>query len=162
MKIIKRDINIISANVTHYHHLHTDYGMIGEDAHGGGAAHNHSSIPSTHTLITVAYAQSSDGHTDHAHGPASTGEDALTFNQKDLRIRFAFPEQGMYKVFFEFATVANPSLVQRAEFWIQAEAPLPSGGINLPKWLLVLLSVILISAVMPFIYRYLNEDRIKV
>lgn len=161
-------INIISPNVIHYHHLHTNYGMIGSDAHGG--AHDHSSAPTILKwgIVPVAQAQS-DGHTDHAHGttsaPATNEEGAMNFNDKDMRMMFNFPEAGKYKIFTEFVTAANPSQVQKAEFWVDVGAAKPVTGFSMegvPKWLLALISLILIGAVMPFIFKYLNEDKIKV
>jgi cytochrome c-type biogenesis protein len=154
-------INIISPDAKHYHHLHTNYGMIGMDEHAGN--HSHSAAPSSvsWSIVPVAQAQSSDGHTDHAHGTGSSTEEAITFNDKDLRIMFNFPEPGRYKIFAEFVTESNPSQVRLAEFWVDVGQPLP-GGLNLPKWLLGVISLILIAAVMPLIFRYLNEEKIKV
>lgn len=154
-------INIISPDVKHYHHLHTNYGMIGMDEHAGN--HSHSSVPAKvgWSIVPVAQAQS-DGHTDHMHGTGGSGEEALTFNDKDLRIMFNFPEPGRYKVFAEFVTQANPNQARLVEFWVDVGQPLPSGAANFPKWVLALISVLLIAAVMPFIFKYLNEDKIKV
>jgi hypothetical protein len=152
-------VNIISPDVKHYHHLHTNYGMVGTDSHGG--AHDHSSVNSNFALVNVAQAQSSDGHTDHEHGSGSNEEEAIQFNQKDLRIMFNFPEPGLYKIFTEFVTISEPNQVRTAEFWVDVGAPKPRGS-QLPKWFLGLSSIILIAAVMPFIFKYLNEDKIKV
>ncbi|HYE22123.1 MAG TPA: cytochrome c biogenesis protein CcdA [Verrucomicrobiae bacterium] len=161
-------INIISEDLKHYYHLHTNYGMIGED-HGSAGAHDHSLLPSNSglSLVSTAYAQS-DGHTDHAHGTATTSntneEALLKFNEKDLRIRLAFPEPGNYKVFGEFVSASNPNKVYLTEFWVKVGDPLPQSNRTAPlnKWLLVVVSVILIGAVMPFVFKYLNEDKIKV
>jgi hypothetical protein len=158
-------INIISPDAVHYHHLHTNYGMIGTDGHGAGAAHSHSSLPwpAVAALVNVAQAQS-DGHTDHSHGSAAVGEDAIQFNEKDLRILFNFPTVGKYKIFVEFVTAQNPTQVKLAEFWVDVGQPLVESGpfSNIPKWVLVLLSILIISAVMPFIFKYLNEEKINV
>ncbi len=150
-------INIISPDVRHYHHLHTNYGMIGTDGHGGGA-HMHGSAPSSLSWSLIPKAQADEG-AGHMHGTAP-GEEIISFNEKDMRIAFAFPEPGRYKIFTEFVTQDNPSEVRLAEFWVNVGEPLPSQG--LPKWLLALVSILLIAAVMPFIFRYLNEERIKV
>jgi cytochrome c-type biogenesis protein len=155
-------INIISPDSKHYHHLHTNYGMIGTDEHAGNHSHSSAGSSVSWSIVPVAHAQS-DGHTDHAHGTGSSAEEAITFNDKDLRIMFNFPEPGRYKIFAEFVTQANPNQTRLAEFWVDVGQPMPSSsGINLPKWVLGLISLIIIAAVMPFIYRYLNEDKIKV
>jgi cytochrome c-type biogenesis protein len=159
-------INIISQNTSHYHHLHTNYGMIGADEHG---AHDHTQIPTDikWSVIPVAQAQS-DGHTDHMHGTPGTVEeqvdDSSLFSEKDMRIKFNFPEPGYYKIFGEFVTTQNPNRVQVASFWVKVEPARASEGFgsNLPKWLLGIISLILIALVMPLIFRYLNEDKIKV
>ncbi|MBX4188004.1 MAG: sulfite exporter TauE/SafE family protein [Candidatus Doudnabacteria bacterium] len=149
-------INIISPDARHYHHLHTNYGMIGTDGHGAGA-HMHSLLPSFWSLIPIAYA---DGGVDHGHGTGSNEEQALTFGPKDMRILFNFPEPGRYKIFTEFVTQQNPNQVQLAEFWVDVGQPLPTK--SWPKWLLALVSTLLIAAVLPLIFRYLNEEKIKV
>ncbi|HYC79493.1 MAG TPA: cytochrome c biogenesis protein CcdA, partial [Candidatus Binatia bacterium] len=107
-------INIVSEDGTFYSHLHTNYGMIGTDSHGGD--HAHSAIPSGFSLIPIAQAQS-DGHTDHSHGSTenvAVNEDAL-FNEKDLRVQLTFPKPGKYKVFGEFVTRDNPNQVRLAQ-----------------------------------------------
>lgn len=159
-------LNIISPNTTHYHHLHTNYGMIGTDSAG---AHQHSVAPSIlkWAIIPVAQAQT-DGHTDHAHGTTgATGapeDEIVQFNEKDMRIRFAFPEPGKYKIFTEFMTQQNPNQVRLAEFWVDVgpAKPVATAFGGVPKWLLALGSLIIIAAVMPFLFKYLNEEKIKV
>jgi cytochrome c-type biogenesis protein len=157
-------INIITPDGKHYHHLHADYGMIGTDGHGG-AGHAHPAAqaewPIAIKLIPVAQAQSSDGHTDHSHG-TTNGEEGLTFSPKDMRIQFSFAEPGLYKIFTEFVPQGDLGNVQLAEFWVDVGQPLPGGLGSWPKWALVLVSLLIIGAIMPLIFKYLNEEKIKV
>jgi hypothetical protein len=157
-------INIVSQDTTHYHHLHTNYGMIGTDGHAG---HSHSALPSSvgFGLISVAHAQEHD-HSTHDHGTGAMIIEEVPesmFAPKDLRIQFAFPQPGYYKIFSEFVTRDNPDEVLRAEYWVKVNpAQVVSHASPLPKWALALISIILIGAAMPFIFRYLNEEKIKV
>lgn len=151
-------INIVSQDTKHYHHLHTNYGMIGADEHG---SHNHTFAPTSgFSIIPVAYADA--GHAAGSpHMMEEVVDDSSIFGEKDLRIKFNFPDPGMYKLFGEFVTKENPNKVYLAEFWVKVNPGLPVKA-PMSKWMLVLSSIILIAAVMPFIFKYLNEDKIKV
>lgn len=153
-------INIVSQDGTYYNHLHTNYGMIGGE--GATDGHNHTQAGSRFSFIPVAQAQVHDNADGH-HGPGEVIDESHLFTPKDLRIAVTFPKAGMYKVFGEFVTVSNPNRVNVVEYWVNVSDPLPEskgGGFN--KWLLAAVSIIIIAAIMPLIFRYLKEDKIKV
>jgi hypothetical protein len=152
-------INVVSQDGTFYSHLHTNYGMIGTDEHAAG--HTHSAAPSSLSLIPTAYAD--EGHTHATTDSSALVDESSIFSEKDLRVALAFPKAGMYKVFGEFTLPNNPNKVYLAEYWVSVGDPMVvERTAPLPKWALALLSLVLIGAVMPLIFKYLNEEKIKV
>jgi hypothetical protein len=154
-------INIISPDATFYNHLHTNYGMIGMDSEAGSSEKlaGPVSIKGV-TIVPTASADAGHVHTTAVTG-APTDQEVINFNDKDMRVLVNFPTAGKYKIFTEFVTQADPNQVHLASFWVDVGQPQPTSA-RFPKWILAIVSVLVIAAVMPFIFKFLNEDRIKV
>lgn len=147
-------ITIVSQNLKHFHHLHSNYGQIGEEHDSSDRSHS-SLVP----FVNVASADA--GHDeDELH---DTQIDTTAFGPKDLLVNFAFPEPGLYKIFVEFISQNNPQ-VNRAEYWVEAkQASIAVAKESEPpsKLVLVVASLLLIGIVLPLIHKYLKEERIK-
>lgn len=151
-------ITIVSQDLEHFHHLHSNYGEIGEEHE---PVDHHESLNVPFVPKALAHGPVEDEHPEDEADPASSA-----FGPNDLLVKFAFPKPGLYKIFAEFVTQKNPNQVQRAEYWVRVEKSMPTTSASreapFSKITLTIASLIIIAAVMPLIFNYLKEEKIKV
>ncbi len=166
-------INIISPSGKSYSHLHTNYGTVGTD----DALMQHTTMPGMNMqmpgmmmmapaakIVKLPFINVAQADGVHTAAPVTGDvENSIAFNPKDLRIAFAFPEAGRYKIFTEFVTASQPNIVRRGEFWVEVAGTTKTGILSgVPKIILGLGSLLLIAAIMPLIFKFLKEENIKV